>query len=56
MSYGDGAVMGVPAHDERDFAFANKYGIEIIQVVARRRRGTSTTTAGRTGTPTSSAA
>ncbi len=33
MSYGDGAVMGVPAHDERDFAFANKYGIEIKQVV-----------------------
>ncbi len=34
MSYGDGAVMGVPAHDERDFAFANKYGIAIQQVVA----------------------
>ncbi len=33
MSYGDGAVMGVPAHDERDFAFALKYGIEINQVV-----------------------
>jgi leucyl-tRNA synthetase len=33
MSYGDGAVMGVPAHDERDFAFANKYGIAIEQVV-----------------------
>ena len=33
MSYGDGAVMGVPAHDERDFAFAKKYGIEIKQTV-----------------------
>ena len=34
MSYGDGAVMGVPAHDERDFAFANKYQIPIKQVIA----------------------
>jgi leucyl-tRNA synthetase len=33
MSYGDGAVMGVPAHDERDFAFAKKYGIDILEVV-----------------------
>ena len=33
MSYGDGAVMGVPAHDERDFAFAKKYGIDMLQVV-----------------------
>lgn len=34
MSYGDGAVMGVPAHDERDFAFVKKYGIPIKQVIA----------------------
>lgn len=33
MGYGDGAVMGVPGHDERDFAFALKYGIPILQVV-----------------------
>ncbi len=33
MSYGDGAVMAVPAHDERDFAFAKKYNLEIKQVV-----------------------
>jgi leucyl-tRNA synthetase len=33
-SYGTGAIMAVPAHDERDFAFATKFGIEIKQVVA----------------------
>ncbi len=39
MSYGDGAVMGVPAHDERDFAFALKYGIAIKQVVGEAPSG-----------------
>ncbi|MGL4666538.1 MAG: leucine--tRNA ligase [Saezia sp.] len=34
MSYGDGAVMGVPAHDERDFEFVKKYGLPIKQVIA----------------------
>ena len=33
MGYGTGAVMGVPAHDERDFAFAKKFGIEIKPVI-----------------------
>ncbi len=33
MSYGEGAVMGVPGHDERDFAFAKKYGLPIEQVI-----------------------
>ncbi len=33
MGYGDGAVMGVPAHDERDFAFALKYALPIKPVI-----------------------
>jgi leucyl-tRNA synthetase len=33
MSYGEGAVMGVPAHDERDFEFAKKYGLGIEPVI-----------------------
>ena len=33
MTYGEGAVMAVPAHDERDFEFANKYGLLIKQVI-----------------------
>ena len=32
-SYGTGAIMAVPAHDSRDYAFAKKFGIEIIQVL-----------------------
>jgi leucyl-tRNA synthetase len=34
MDYGTGAIFGCPAHDERDFEFATKYGLPIIQVVA----------------------
>jgi leucyl-tRNA synthetase len=33
MDYGTGAIMSVPAHDERDFEFANKYGLEIRVVI-----------------------
>ncbi|WP_061290836.1 leucine--tRNA ligase [Azotobacter vinelandii] len=36
--YGEGAVMAVPAHDERDFEFANKYGLPIRQVYAAEGR------------------
>ena len=34
MSYGTGAIMAVPAHDERDFAFARKFNLTIIPVIA----------------------
>jgi leucyl-tRNA synthetase len=36
MDYGTGAVMGVPAHDERDFQFARKYGLPIRHVIQPR--------------------
>ena len=34
MEYGTGAVMAVPAHDQRDFEFATAYGLDIKQVIA----------------------
>jgi leucyl-tRNA synthetase len=39
MSYGEGAVMAVPAHDERDFHFAHKYGLPIKQVIGLKEGG-----------------
>jgi leucyl-tRNA synthetase len=33
MGYGAGAIMGVPAHDQRDFEFARKFGIPIVEVI-----------------------
>ena len=34
VTYGTGAIMAVPAHDDRDWAFAKKFGCEIVEVVA----------------------
>jgi leucyl-tRNA synthetase len=42
MGYGEGAVMAVPGHDERDFAFAKKYGLPIKQVIDIDGRAYST--------------
>lgn len=39
MDYGTGAIMSVPAHDERDFEFAKKYGIEIKEVIVPNDAG-----------------
>jgi leucyl-tRNA synthetase/REP element-mobilizing transposase RayT len=39
MGYGTGAIMAVPAHDERDFGFATKFGLEIKAVVGKGERG-----------------
>jgi leucyl-tRNA synthetase len=35
MEYGTGAIMAVPGHDDRDFAFAQKHGLDIVRVIAR---------------------
>ncbi|HLA82936.1 MAG TPA: leucine--tRNA ligase, partial [Thermoleophilia bacterium] len=34
MEYGTGAIMAVPGHDERDFAFAQKYGLDVVEVIS----------------------
>jgi leucyl-tRNA synthetase len=39
MGYGTGAIMAVPAHDERDFEFAKKFGLEIREIVSPLDRG-----------------
>jgi leucyl-tRNA synthetase len=39
MSYGTGAIMAVPAHDERDFAFARKYELPIVEVIRPEGQG-----------------
>ena len=40
--YGTGAIMSVPAHDERDFEFANKYGLPIVRVIEPADKSAST--------------
>ncbi len=44
MTYGEGAVMAVPAHDERDFGFAQKYSLPIKQVISVNNAEFSTST------------
>ena len=51
MDYGAGAIMAVPAHDERDFAFATAYNLDILKVVTTGEEGTALclASAGETG-------
>ncbi len=49
MDYGTGAIFGCPAHDQRDFDFATKYGLPIIQVVGDPSSETKTLTEAYTG-------
>src|SRR6266496_1681492 len=51
MDYGTGAIMSVPAHDERDFEFARKYGIEIRPVIVPMMAGESPATTHIPSTP-----
>ncbi|MCA9961928.1 MAG: leucine--tRNA ligase, partial [Anaerolineales bacterium] len=44
IGYGSGAVMGVPGHDERDYAFAQQYGLPIVEVVSPDGAVTETST------------
>ena len=48
-SYGTGAIMAVPAHDDRDFAFATKFGIPIVQVIKEPNTSEDTLTCAYTG-------
>ena len=41
ITYGTGAIMSVPAHDERDFAFATKFGLPIVQVITNKEDNVS---------------
>jgi leucyl-tRNA synthetase len=51
MEYGTGAIMAVPAHDERDFAFAQQFGLAIPAVVMPADRSPSTSRGGKTQSP-----
>ena len=39
LTYGSGAIMAVPAHDERDYAFARKFGLPVVPVISSPRAG-----------------